>query len=350
MIDRIHLQYYLDWAESISRSHPFIDFHVHPFDVFSGDIEYQPDAMNNGIFRKGSSVYKPPKINQNDEYLNDPFKNVEDNSRAIMLASRLIYSHTGPKVFTDHLDQARIARALLLPVARSKDTATQMLDVSLRLFDQEARLYLACPFPVGIPPDKLINFYSNSKKYKKICAIKIHTNLIGLDPLTKNGKELIEMTLGAAGMLNLPVIVHGGITIGLSSPESKRFGTLDRLRKIDWNISSAPVIIAHAGCYGLTEEEITSVLPILNRLLDTCPHLMADVSALNLPALQLLMTKIDRNRLIFGSDALYFTIWKSWVRFLHALRLVSTNPDDDLIQIASLNPSRCLSYSGNSPL
>jgi len=350
MTEHLEPEFFLGWAREISRTHPFMDFHVHPFDVFSGDIGYQADVNIKGLFFKGTAIYKPPTFESNEESLSSRFQTGLDNSRALLLASRLIYNHTGPKVFTDQLDLAGIAGALLLPVVRVPDAAMNMVEVAEKMFQQENRLHLACPFPVGISPNNLFSYYSEGKKINKICAIKIHPNLVNLDPLTRTGKELIEATLIAAGELELPVVVHGGITSGLSFPESKVYGTLDRLAKINWNLSTSPVIIAHAGCYGLTEEEMTSALPIINRLMDKYPHLLADTSALSLPILQLLLAKVNRNRLIFGSDALYFKVWKAWVMFLQALRSVSLYPDDDLIRIASLNPAQCLAYSGYSSL
>jgi len=350
MLEHIEPKYLLEWAREISKTHPFMDFHVHPFDVFSGDIDYQADLNIKGLFFKGNSVYKPPSFESNEESLNSRFQSGLNNSRALLLASRMIYSHTGPKVFADQLDIAGIERALLLPVVRVPGTAINMVKASEKMFQQENRFHLAYPFPVGISANELTSYYSIGKKSKKFCAIKIHPNLVGLDPNTNTGKELIEATLISAGKLKLPVVVHGGYTSGLSSPDSKIYSTLERLANINWNISSSPVIIAHAGCYGLTEAEMSSAIPILNCLMDKIPHLLADTSALNLPALQLLFDKVDRNRLIFGSDALYFKIWKSWVVFLQALRLVSPYPDDDLIRIASINPAHCLAYSGHSSL
>jgi len=350
MTEHIEPRYLLEWAREISKTHPFMDFHVHPFDVFSGDIGYQADLNIKGLYFKSPSVYKPPLFESNEESIDSRFQTGLNNSRALLLASRLIYNHTGPKVFTDQLDMAGITSALLLPVVRVPGAAINTVEVAVKMFQQENRLHLACPFPVGISANELDNYYRIRKNSKKIRAIKIHPNLIGLDPLTGTGKELIEITLASAGKLELPVIVHGGYTYGLSSPESEVYGTLERLANINWDISSGPVVIAHAGCYGLTEAEMTSAIPILNRLMDKVPLLMADTSALSLSALQLLLAKVDRNRLIFGSDALYFKVWKAWVLFLQALRLVSPNPDEDLIRIASINPAQCLDSSDHSSM
>ena len=348
MMEHTEPKYLLEWAHEISKTHPFVDIHVHPFDVFTGDTGYQADQSIKGLFFRGASVYKPPAIESNEESLNSRFQMGINNSRAILLASRLTYNHTGPKVLTDQLDLAGIRSALLLPIVRVPGTAVNMVEVAEKMFKQENRLHLACPFPVGISASELPSYYRMMKKSTKTCAIKIHPNLVGLDPLSKMGKKLIETTLVSAGKLELTVIVHGGYTFGLSSPESQVYGTLEHLENIDWNISSCPVIIAHAGCYGLTEAEMSSAILILNRLLDKVPNLLADISALNLPTLQWLLTKVDRNRLVFGSDALYYKVWKAWLSFLQALRLVSPKPDDDLIRIASINPTHCLAYSDSS--
>jgi hypothetical protein len=340
--------YLLSWAGEISKTHPFIDFHVHPFDVYSGDSNYQADPEEEGIFRKGKSAYQPPEIDFNEQYPNQLFEKVTNNPRMLQLASRLLYTHTGPKVFTDQLDLAGIKKALLLPVSRNPGSAMTMVDACVELFQHDERFHLACPFPVGVPVNALQNFYVVGKKEKNLRAIKIHPNLCDLNPLTDKGKEQIEITLIAAGELKLPIIIHGGVSTGLLSRESTQNGVLSRLTNIDWNLTSSPVIIAHAGCFGLSESETKSTIPILNGLMDKYPHLLVDTSALNLNALLLVLTKVDLTRMIFGSDALYFKIWRSWVTFLQALHTVSATPDDDLIRIASHNPTHCLSYSTNS--
>jgi hypothetical protein len=340
--------YLLSWAGEISKTHPFIDFHVHPFDVYSGDINYKADPKEKGLFGKGKSAYQSPVVDFNESYPNQLFDKVTNNPRMLQLASRLLYSDTGPKVFTDQLDLAGIKKALLLPVSRNPGSALPMVDACVELFQHDERFHLASPFPVGIPVSALQKFYDVGKKEKNLRAIKIHPNLCDLNPLTDTGKEQIEATLVAAGKLKLPVIIHGGISTGLLSIDSTQNGVLSRLTNINWNLTSGPVIIAHAGCFGLSESETNSTIPILNGLMDKYPHLLVDTSALNLNALLLVLTKVDLTRMIFGSDALYFKIWRSWVTFLQALHTVSAMPGDDLIRIASHNPTHCLSYSTNS--
>jgi predicted TIM-barrel fold metal-dependent hydrolase len=347
---KAELQYLLDWAGEISKTHPFIDFHVHPFDVFSGDTKFQPDPKVKGLFSRKSSVYQSPTIDFKEDDHGKTNNAIQNNFRAILLVSRLIYSHTGSKVFTDQLDLAGITKALLLPVVRNPDEGLSMMDAMKKIFHQEKRLCQACPIPVGVSANRVLSYYKQVKKRHKIYAIKIHPNLSGIDPLGKAGSELIEETLIAAAELKLSVVIHGGITPGLSSPESRGFGRIERLAKINWDISSCPVVIAHAGCYGLAEEEISSTIRFLNKMMEKSPNLLADTSALDPQALKMLLAKVNRNRLIFGSDALYFSIWKSWVNFLDALQTAAPHADDELIRIAYLNPIQCLNYTENSVL
>jgi predicted TIM-barrel fold metal-dependent hydrolase len=210
------------------------------------------------------------------------------------------------------------------------------------MFCSSTNLYHACAYPIGLQTDKLLEFFRTALENYKICAIKIHPNLAGIDPLAQNGHDQIEATLEAAGALGLPVIIHGGRTSTLKPSDSAEYGLLSRLQTIDWSISTTQVIIAHAGCYELTKEETDSALCKLEALLEKYPNLMADTSNLKPDCLRLVLKKISRDRLLFGSDALYIPIWEAWIRFLCALQEVSLSPDQDLIRIASLNPMDCL--------
>jgi predicted TIM-barrel fold metal-dependent hydrolase len=334
----------LEWARDVGETVPFLDFHVHPFDVLTGDTGYQLDDQVEGLYTRGSAVYHPPRVQASVECPKTPPAS-SLTLRSLLLAARLAYTHTGPKVLADQLDVAGLAGALLLPVARIPGAAENLAQVSAHLFPDDGRLLPGCAFPIGIPPDKLDSFFRSARETRGIRAIKLHPNLTGVDPLTESGRDLIEAMLAAAGSLDLPVVVHGGRTLALEPAACREYGTLAHLANVDWSVSSAPVIIAHGGLYSLTEEEAIAALDALERLFERHPNLMADTSNLEPPALRLVLEKVDRNRLVFGSDALYIPIWKSWVRFLQTLRLVSQHPDDDLIRIASLNPIRCLDYA-----
>ncbi len=331
-------QLLLEWARDLGKTNPFLDLHVHPYEVLTGDVGFNPDPQIEGLFNKGLFQYHPPVLDDIN-----PTQPIPDNQRGLLLAARLTYNHTGPKVLTDQIDLAGLSGALLLPVARTAGKAEEMLEVTQKMFEKEARLFSGCALPINIQPDKLADFFRFARQRNRIRAIKFHHNLTGIDPLTKKGEELTNAALAAAGELNLPMVVHGGRSPGLEPIECREYGIISRLATVDWSISTAPVILAHAGCHGLTYAESIDALSILNNLFEKHSNLMADTSNLEPSILQLVLEKINPARLVFGSDALYVPIWKAWLRFLQSLQLVSTHPDDDLISIASLNPARCLS-------
>jgi hypothetical protein len=333
----------LSWACELGKSHPFTDFHVHPFCVLSGDLDYRAVSSAEGLFSNSSSEYVSPTL-EGKQLENSPQPQLPFRSeRALLLASKFIYGHTGPKVFRDQLDLAGISQALFLPVARTPDDASKMVEAAGRMFADDDQFHIGSPVPVGIPAEEIDGFLRASYEAWHIKAIKLHPNLARMDPLAGDGRDIIEATLRSAGALNLPVVVHGGRTPGLNPPETGEYGLLSRLAEIDWGISTSPVIIAHAGCYHLDDEDVPATLALLEKLFDKHPNVMADVSALDLPVLRAVLESVDRTRLIFGSDALYFPVWKIWVNFLQALDAVCPRPEDDLIRIASVNPARCLS-------
>jgi predicted TIM-barrel fold metal-dependent hydrolase len=218
-----------------------------------------------------------------------------------------------------------------------------MLEVAHQMFQMDDRFFSGCAFPIGIQHEELDNFFRSAHNKYGIRAIKLHPSLTGIDPQTQEGQDVICASLSVAGKLNLPLIVHGGRTPGIEPVELREYGRISRLALINWSISTAPVILAHAGCYGLTHTESIEALFTLDNLLEKHSNLMVDISNLEPPILRLVLEKISSERIVFGSDALYVPIWKAWVRFLQTLQLVSVCPDDDLIRIASLNPAQCLS-------
>lgn len=347
MITQSERSYLLAWAREVGKDHPFWDFHIHPFDALTGDVNYHLDDSVNGLFAKGSGRYHAPtpEFVAGSSDIDDSLQRSSYSERAVLLASRFTYLHTGPKVFTDQLDVAGISRAVLLPVVREAGFAVTMLNTMGMMFSADNRFILGCPFPVGISCDKLLTYFCWARDTWNVRVIKLHPNLIDLNPSEQCGRDILDATLDASVVLKLPIIVHGGKTPGLEHVEKREHSILSHLAEVNWGISSTPIIIAHAGCYGLDEDEIPSALKLLNNLLEKYSNIMVDTSYLELPVLQKVLASVDCNRLIFGSDALYVPVWKAWVRFLKALRLVSSHPDEDLIRIASLNPMSCLALS-----
>lgn len=346
MIAQSERGYLFAWAREVGKDHPFWDFHVHPFDVLIGDVKYRLDDSVDGLFSKGFGKYHAPtpKFVAGYSDIDDTLHEPSHSERAMLLASRFTYLHTGPKVFADQLDLAGISHAVLLPVVRGADSAVAMLNAMGMMFSADERFLLGCPFPIDTSCDQLFKYFRWARDTWGVRVIKIHPNLIGLNPVEQDGRDILDATLDASASLKLPIVLHGGRSPGLEPVEKREHSILSHLTEVNWGRSSMPIVIAHAGCYGLNEDEIPSTLKLLDKLLEKYSNVMVDTSYLESSVLQKVFLSVDRNRLIFGSDALYTPVWKAWGGFLKALRLVSTHPDDDLIHIASLNPAGCLAF------
>jgi predicted TIM-barrel fold metal-dependent hydrolase len=340
-------RYLLEWAREIGSSFPFFDCHIHPYDVLAGDVGYQANDQIEGVFSRVGCAYAAPCIEKWIEGVDNKKepKQFDECERTLLLASRFLYTHTGPRVLADLMDPVGIRGALLVPVARYPATADHILEHANSIFSTDSRFLLGCPFPVGMQRDELGPFFCKAKEKWGIRAIKIHPNLAAVDPHGKEGHDLIEASLEAAGALDLPVVIHGGRTPGLQQIESRDFGRLAHLQEVNWSISSAPVVIAHAGCCALPEEKAIEDLPVLEKMLEKHSNLFVDISNLELSVLRLVMKTIDRKRLMYGSDALYVSVWQAWVSFLQILCEISPDPKSDLVQIASHTPARCLNIS-----
>ncbi len=337
-----------EWSRDLGRTHIFLDFHVHPFDVLSDDTRYSPDPHIDGLYSRGLFKYRPPVLEDAPDEGAAGTQAASDNQRAYILSSRFTYNHTGPKVFKDQIDLVGLSGALLLPVARTSGKAHEMSEVARTMFQKDQRFLPGCAFPVGLQPEQLVDYYHHARANYGALAVKLHPNLAAIDPVSRTGQELIQASLSAAGALDLPTIIHTGRTPCIEPAASREYGTIPHLASMDWTVSAAPVILAHAGCYGLTLSESEETLPILDELLEKHPNLMADVSNLEPPILRLVLEKISPERLIFGSDALYIPIWKAWLRFLQVLRTVSAHPEEDLVRMAALNPVQCLGLANRS--
>ncbi len=342
-MDEPSQQYLLDWARDLGKSNPFWDFHIHPYNVLSADTQsYHPDPFTPGVYSQTSAPYHSPSLPEQPE--SKPAadgRSSQLSDRSFLLLSRITYSRVGPRVIADQLDMCGIQHALLLQVARQPGDSEKLLEAAGQMFAEGVQFRFSCAMPVGLPPDKLDGFYRAAQAQWGISAIKIHTNLSGTDPSSAAGRAAIESTLESAGRLGLPVVVHGGPSLGVETSVSG-LGRLEHLKEINWGLSCAPVIIAHAGLYHLSDAEELETLSTMRAMFDKYSNLFVDTSSLKLTSIARLLTHLDRTRLIFGSDALYKPVWEIWVQFLRALQSTSPHPDADLVRIASRNPRHCL--------
>jgi predicted TIM-barrel fold metal-dependent hydrolase len=126
----------------------------------------------------------------------------------------------------------------------------------------------------------------------------------------------------------------------LKNPSFRGYAALTNLCQIDWSITPTPVVISHAGMMGHPLNEIKDLIPVLLRILSIHNNVFIDVSALDSTVLCLLVEKIDRKRIVFGSDAFYFPQWCAVVKLFHALRQTASDAEEAFIEMAGKNPTR----------
>ena len=123
---------------------------------------------------------------------------------------------------------------------------------------------------------------------------------------------------------------------------SRGYAALGNLCQINWSITSTPVVISHAGMMGHSLHEINDLMDLLMRILSTHNNVIVNISALDLDALKLILQKIDRDRIVFGSDAFYFPQWTAAVKLFRALEETRSNVEEAFIKIAGDNPAKFL--------
>ena len=77
-------------------------------------------------------------------------------------------------------------------------------------------------------------------------------------------------------------------------------------------------------------------------MLQSHDNLMIDVSGLDFHVLVVVLRNIDADRIIFGSDALYYSQWSVVVKLLGALKEVFSDVEENFLKIMSINPSQAI--------
>jgi hypothetical protein len=298
-----------------------------------------------GVFGKGPGSYEPPEW--------EPEKATEDRDergavqnpdlvkKFNLLKSRSLYRFTGPGVFRDHMAPAGISRVLLLPVALPEEKGDGQIAEMERIFGGQEDLLLGYCLPNDCPDADVGRRIDGVKERFRISAIKIQTAVTGIDPGSAGGLERLHLILEASRKNALPVVIHGGYTREFAAARAEEFGCLDRLQGVEWGVTDQPVVIAHAGFFGCSREEVeNNVLSRITALLDKHRHLLVDTAGLEPWALEVVMGRMDEERILFGSDALYNSTGNMALRSIAAMMRAGRDAVKMFHQIACLNPAR----------
>ena len=236
------------------------------------------------------------------------------------------------------MDLARVRTALLLPVAPTQGPVTDQMEMLLALRGRDRRLPLAYSVPNEVPDREVSGHLEAAVNRYGVKAVKLHPNISGINLRTAAGMERVESILAACSATKLPLIVHGGRSPILENRSARQHAILQNLALVDWSRCSEAVVIAHFGVFGCERDEISGVgIPTLQRMLDRHENLLVDTSAAGFGVLCETLRKLDHERMVFGSDALYFPMWKAVVTLIHALRSSHLPVEESFARIACKN-------------
>jgi predicted TIM-barrel fold metal-dependent hydrolase len=347
------IERYLALAAEVGRGSPVVDVHVHATEVIFGGIHYRDDAGAGELLSAADRPFESPRALP-FQLGEEPAVTARFDATARLRASRLFfgraYEQTGRSVLLAHMDLAEVDVALLLPVAPSAGTLAGQMSTLLAVRGQEPRLLVAYSVPATVPLAEIALDVETAARAYDARAVKLHPNLSRIDLGTPAGIERAERVVEACGRARLPLVVHGGRSPILGDDPACEHATLDRLAQIDWGRSQASVILAHAGLFGYgAAEAVAGAVSKLERLLARHGNLRVDLSGLEFELLRALLRRIDHERIVFGSDALYFPMWQAVVRLLHALGLEGFDAGAAFARIACRNGAAALGLAAGTP-
>jgi predicted TIM-barrel fold metal-dependent hydrolase len=338
-LTRQDVERYLEIARDIGQDAPIIDIHVHASEIFSGpksteladeDVERPalPRSVPAAARLRLDTGERPAGLDQ-----------AARNKISAMLFTRS-YEDARPDVFLNHMDLAAVRSALLLPVVTPAEGMAEQMARLEQFRKYSSRFRLAYAVPNTVPDDEIADHLQRVMARHAVEAVKIHPNLSRIDLTLDSGMRRIEALHHAASAAALPMIIHGGRSPMLKGEPAESFARLDRLSQIDWSLSDGPVVIAHLGVYGLPPDEVEEDAIRLDHLLERHAHIQADTSGLPYHALKTMLPRLSRERVLFGSDALYHGMWQAVVTLLHVLSAHGKDAETAFATIASRNPGR----------
>lgn len=345
MVKLKDIQNYLSIVQDLKTEYKFYDMHVHPFEIIYDAFKYEKYPSDDGLYCLSNQRYSEPVVGDMDLLCEHASCNtkMQDSKLSNLIGLRRIYCHIGPKIFEAHMKLSGIDEILLLPVAQSEEQIDFQMRGLKSIFGSKPNFRFGYSVPNSIQNCEIINYLKEKMKIHEIEAIKLHPNITEIDLGTTSGKERVENILAACGHFQLPLIIHGGRSPLLKNKEAFDYGHLKKFKDINWDITSAPVILAHGGLYGCDLQEADKeVLPLAKKFISKHANVFIDVAGLDFPVLINLIRQIDSSRIVLGSDSLYYHQWATVVKLIHALKQLRLEVEAGLINIMSTNPANIL--------
>jgi predicted TIM-barrel fold metal-dependent hydrolase len=339
----INLIKYLDLVKELQKFYPTYDIHLHPVEIFSNSDDYVQNKSINGLFHRDRRAYNSPRKDSlcKIDLCTEVEISLNTDARKVKFLNRMSYSHSGPVVFGNLFQLGGLDKGLLLPVAPEHEDIRGQMESIAAMFKGDSRFFMATSVPNFVTNDEIVSYLIEDKNRFDVIAQKIHPNITNIDAASRNGKMRIERLIQASAEVNLPAIIHTGLSF-IPSSDQKRNTAINAF--IDMEIpNTVPVIFAHGGCFGHSAVEIESnILPNLKRILKKHSNTYVDVSGLGLTALTKLIDAVDYRRILFGSDGLYVSPVVILLKLIAAVKNSGKDVEQYLIHILSENPDRTL--------
>ncbi|MFX0204007.1 MAG: amidohydrolase family protein [Candidatus Hodarchaeota archaeon] len=334
---------YCSIINEISKSYKTYDIHLHPIEIVLNMLDYKEVPGEEGLFtlRGGKFIRPSSKTLQSRSAIGEIITIMKHRPQIISMMLRRAYNHTGPRVFREYFNILGIDRGLLLPVAPAEGSIDPQMSLTHKMFKGDARFCMAGSVPNTIRNQDVEYFLLGEMEKYHIIAVKIHPNVTGIDLNSARGKERIECIIEASARLDLPVIIHGGQN-HLPNKKTGGYAVIANLKEIDFDYS-IPVIIAHGGAYGYSSSEVVDeVIPVLKNLMRSHKNLSIDISGLDERNISSLLSVVEMERILFGSDALYENQIVMLMRLLFALEVSKLELENSLVQLSSKNAAKII--------
>lgn len=243
---------------------------------------------------------------------------------------------------------SEVDRILLLPVSGEGMPMDEQMSMMAEMFGDNKRFAFGYSVPSDIENSQIGVAIEDAVRQYDVKAIKIHPAISDINLQKRDGLERVESILRVCHEHGLSVVIHGGKSPDIAAAEKSVFGELSCLERVNWSLSGNPVVIAHAGVYGCSENVMEPLVKSLCNIMLKHDNVMVDFSGVHYKNFKVLLNSVDPDRVVFGSDSLYYRQWESIVLLYHGLKHFFSNADEQFLKIACINPTRILRGGGES--
>jgi len=328
-----------------------VETHVHPFDVIGvvhyadyhevspGEFVYKKFIGQRGVRGKSDLIGWLSRFDYN-KYAFSVFNfalQVIPGYESFDL--RHAFSRTGVKRLLEEMDRALVDEAVLLPVEPWLPT-----DIVQKSFSHQRLRLLGSVDIHNIQVQEIKNTIKHFVDDYGIIGLKMHPNMQSFLPQpSQNPSDLAEklrLIYQAAEEYGLYLLFHGGPS-GLARkldekygnfPQKSRYGLLINYCDEDGRSElfgqyRTPVVIAHLGHFGAPRLN----MPLVRTILEKFDTVYFDTAGAPSGFIQKFIEWGGSERIVFGTDALYFRILYSMYSVYKAAQKAQTDEKPDVM-------------------